>query len=45
MNILVIGSDSRAGTNGQFGSAQAIAGARSDTMMLLHVCPSITAPW
>ena len=39
MNILVIGSDSRAGTNGQFGSAQAIAGARSDTMMLLHVLP------
>jgi LCP family protein required for cell wall assembly len=39
MNILVIGSDSRAGTNSQFGSAQAIAGARSDTMMLLHVLP------
>jgi LCP family protein required for cell wall assembly len=39
MNILVIGSDSRAGTNGQFGSAQAIAGARSDTMMLLHIPP------
>jgi LCP family protein required for cell wall assembly len=39
MNILVIGSDSRAGTNGQFGSAQAIAGARSDTMMLLHILP------
>ena len=39
MNILVIGSDSRAGTNGQFGSAQGIAGARSDTMMLLHILP------
>jgi LCP family protein required for cell wall assembly len=39
MNILVIGSDSRTGTNGQFGSAQAIAGARSDTMMLLHILP------
>jgi LCP family protein required for cell wall assembly len=39
MNILVIGSDSRAGTNGHFGSAQAIAGARSDTMMLLHILP------
>jgi LCP family protein required for cell wall assembly len=39
MNILVIGSDSRAGTNGQFGSAQAISGARSDTMMLLHILP------
>jgi LCP family protein required for cell wall assembly len=39
LNILVIGSDSRAGTNGQFGSAQAIQGARSDTMMLLHILP------
>jgi len=39
MNILVIGSDSRVGTNGQFGSAQAIQGARSDTMMLLHILP------
>jgi len=39
MNILVIGSDSRAGTNGQFGSSQAIQGARSDTMMLLHILP------
>ncbi len=38
-NILVIGSDSRAGTKGQFGSAQAIQGARSDTMMLLHILP------
>ncbi len=38
-NILVIGSDSRAGTNGQFGSSQAIQGARSDTMMLLHILP------
>ena len=38
-NILVIGSDSRAGTNGQFGHAQAISGARSDTMMLLHILP------
>ncbi len=39
LNILVIGSDSRVGTNGQFGSAQAIQGARSDTMMLLHILP------
>ena len=39
MNMLVIGSDSRAGSNGQFGSAQAISGARSDTMMLLHILP------
>ena len=40
VNILVIGSDSRAGTKGKFGSAQAIAGARSDTMMLLHILPN-----
>jgi LCP family protein required for cell wall assembly len=40
VNILVIGSDSRVGTNGQFGSAQAIQGARSDTMMLLHILPN-----
>jgi LCP family protein required for cell wall assembly len=39
-NILVIGSDSRTGTNGQFGSSQAIQGARSDTMMLLHILPN-----
>ena len=39
-NILVIGSDSRVGTDGQFGSAQAIQGARSDTMMLLHILPN-----
>jgi LCP family protein required for cell wall assembly len=37
-NILVIGSDSRVGTKG-FGSAQTIQGARSDTMMLLHILP------
>ncbi|MBV9792467.1 MAG: LCP family protein [Actinobacteria bacterium] len=39
-NILVIGSDSRAGTDGQFGSTQAIQGARSDTMMVLHILPN-----
>jgi LCP family protein required for cell wall assembly len=39
LNILVIGSDSRVGTDGQFGSTQAIQGARSDTMMLLHILP------
>src|ERR1700744_894015 len=40
MNILVIGSDSRGGTNRQFGSAQAIPGGRSDTRMLLHILPN-----
>jgi len=39
LNILVIGSDSRAGTGNKFGSASVIAGARSDTMMLLHIAP------
>jgi LCP family protein required for cell wall assembly len=39
LNILVIGSDSRAGTNGKFGNASVITGARSDTMMLLHIAP------
>jgi LCP family protein required for cell wall assembly len=39
LNILVIGSDSRAGTGNKFGSAAAIAGARSDTTMLLHIAP------
>ena len=38
-NILVIGSDSRVGTKG-FGSVQSIQGARSDTMMLLHILPN-----
>ncbi len=34
LNILLIGSDSRAGNNGQYGHDD---GARSDTVMLLHV--------
>src|SRR5213078_4791031 len=36
-NILLIGSDSRAGTNGKFG--RDVMGSRSDTTMLLHVTP------
>ncbi|WP_371539585.1 LCP family protein [Streptomyces sp. NBC_00466] len=35
MNILLLGSDSRAGTNGAYGKG--ISGARSDTTMVLHV--------
>ena len=46
MTILVVGSDSRAGnTSGdaqQFGSAAAVGGQRSDTIMLLHVDPAST---
>jgi LCP family protein required for cell wall assembly len=38
LNILVIGSDSRAGNNGH-GNAAVITGARSDTVMLLHIAP------
>jgi LCP family protein required for cell wall assembly len=38
LNILVLGSDSRAGSNGH-GNASVIAGARSDTVMLLHIAP------
>jgi LCP family protein required for cell wall assembly len=36
MNILVIGSDSRAGENAVYGTTQ---GARADTTMLLHLSP------
>jgi LCP family protein required for cell wall assembly len=37
MNILLIGSDSRAGTGSQFGAG--ITGQRSDTVMVVHVAP------
>jgi LCP family protein required for cell wall assembly len=36
-NILIIGSDSRAGTHGKYG--RGIPGSRSDTSMLLHIPP------
>jgi LCP family protein required for cell wall assembly len=39
-NILLIGSDSRAGTGSQFG--RNVLGARSDTTMLLHITPDHT---
>ncbi|MEV5611129.1 LCP family protein [Streptomyces sp. NPDC052225] len=35
MNILLLGSDSRAGTHGEYGSG--VLGARADTAMVLHV--------
>ena len=38
LNILVIGSDSRAGPNGR-GYGQGITGQRSDTIMVLHIAP------
>jgi len=37
-NILIIGSDSRAGTKGKYG--RGIGGSRSDTSMLLHIPPN-----
>jgi LCP family protein required for cell wall assembly len=38
-NILVLGSDSRSGVNGAIGGTSNIAGARSDSVMVLHVAP------
>jgi LCP family protein required for cell wall assembly len=37
VNVLLIGSDSRAGPNKKFGSE--VAGQRSDTVMILHISP------
>jgi LCP family protein required for cell wall assembly len=43
-NVLLVGSDTRAGNTGQaaqsFGSAAQVAGQRSDTIKILHVDPS-----
>jgi LCP family protein required for cell wall assembly len=39
-NILIIGSDSRAGTGGKFGKD--VLGSRSDTSMVLHISPDHT---
>jgi LCP family protein required for cell wall assembly len=39
MNILLIGSDSRSGVNGKIGGTEGISGARSDTVMVLHISP------
>ena len=38
-NILLIGSDTRVGVNGAIGGTGDIGGARSDTIMVLHVAP------
>jgi LCP family protein required for cell wall assembly len=40
-NILLIGSDSRAGTTG-YGSSSLIQGSRSDTSLILHISPDHT---
>jgi LCP family protein required for cell wall assembly len=39
LNILLIGSDSRAGANAQFGAGAGIQGQRSDSVLLLHISP------
>jgi LCP family protein required for cell wall assembly len=41
LNILVIGSDTRSGVNGRIGGGAGgqIGGARSDTIMVLHIAP------
>ena len=39
-NILVLGSDSRAGTNGQYGNAHVYVTAQSDTLMIVHIAAS-----
>jgi LCP family protein required for cell wall assembly len=39
LNILLIGSDSRSGENGAIGGSTGISGARSDTVMLVHIAP------
>jgi LCP family protein required for cell wall assembly len=38
-NILIIGSDTRVGRNGYLGGASNVDGARSDSIMVLHVAP------
>lgn len=39
LNILLIGSDSRAGANRRFGASLADGGQRSDTVIMLHISP------
>ena len=37
MNIMVMGSDTRAGSGNEFGSSRSISGARSDTNLVVHL--------
>jgi LCP family protein required for cell wall assembly len=39
LNLLLIGSDSRSGVNGRIGGSQGISGARSDTVIVVHIAP------
>jgi LCP family protein required for cell wall assembly len=38
-NILLIGSDTRVGVNGKIGGDEGIEGARSDTIIVVHIAP------
>ena len=40
LNILLLGSDTRAGDNARYGAAAGLSGARSDTAILLHLSPN-----
>lgn len=40
LNILLLGSDTRAGENSRYGGAANMPGARSDTTILLHLSPN-----
>jgi LCP family protein required for cell wall assembly len=39
LNLLMIGSDTRTGKNGQIGGHVGISGQRSDTVMVVHISP------
>ena len=39
INLLLIGSDTRVGRNGAIGGRTGIGGARSDTVMVVHIAP------
>lgn len=43
-NVLLVGSDTRAGVGNRFGSAATIGGQRSDTVILAHVPPGHGKP-
>ncbi len=43
LNILLVGSDTRTGENGAIGGSTGIAGARSDTVMVMHIAPGAHA--
>ncbi|WP_131740061.1 LCP family protein [Actinomadura roseirufa] len=40
LNVLLLGSDTRAGDNARYGAAAGMTGARSDTAIVLHLSPN-----